>query len=104
MVKTKIVMDLNKNDEVVNKVVNKLEELGIKKITSYMYGKQLEKKYQGWWYYTFVEIMKLEDGRRGWRISLHVDVTNEQLLIRLAEKFRDILNELKAEGYSESST
>jgi hypothetical protein len=108
MVKTKprvnIVMDLNESDEVVNKVVNKLEELGIKKITDYMYGKQLEKKYQGWWYYAFTEIVKLENGRKGWRISLHVDVTNEQLLIRLAEKFRDILNELKAEGYSESST
>jgi Zn-finger domain-containing protein len=104
MVKTKsrinIVMDLNESGE----VVNKLEELGIKKITSYMYGKQLEKRYGGFWYYTFIEVVKLENGRKGWRISLHVDVTNEQLLIRLAEKFRDILNELKAEGYSESST
>jgi hypothetical protein len=78
----------------------KLKSLGIKKYTMVEYGKTLQKNRSNGLDFALVSIVSLRELGGGWRVSLNVDTVDTDLLIKITEKLNNILEELKAYGYS----
>jgi hypothetical protein len=82
-----------------------LERLGLKRGMLAEWYKHLRKEVGGRVYQAWIEVTRIETmtGRKvGWMITLGVQVDNEELLVRLAERMNQILEDLKKEGYVES--
>jgi hypothetical protein len=80
-----------------------LSRLGFRKGLSTEWYKHLHKEgkrvYQAW-----AEILRIESltGRtEGWTVVLGIQVDSEELLVKLAERVNQILEDLKKEGYKE---
>jgi hypothetical protein len=78
----------------------KLKSLGIKKYTMIEYGKALQKNREKGLDFAWVEVVNMREIGGGWRVSLHVETVDTDLLIKITEKLNNILEELRTYGYS----